>query len=46
MDNCPYLTRAQVHAALAYYHANRDEVDTALAEEEKEFDRLKGERGA
>jgi uncharacterized protein (DUF433 family) len=29
-----HLTLAQIHAALAYYHANRDEVDTDIAAEE------------
>lgn len=42
IENCPYLTYAQVYAALAYYHANRDEVDAQLAREEQDFDRLKG----
>ena len=26
-----HLTLAQIHAALAYYHANRDEVDSDIA---------------
>ena len=30
----PHLTLAQVHAALAYYHVNRDEIDTDLVQEE------------
>jgi uncharacterized protein (DUF433 family) len=30
----PHLTLAQVHAALAYYHVNRDEIDADLAQEE------------
>jgi uncharacterized protein (DUF433 family) len=30
----PHLTLAQVHAALAYYHVNRDEIETEIAEEE------------
>jgi uncharacterized protein (DUF433 family) len=30
----PHLTLAQVHAALAYYHANRDEIEADIAEEE------------
>lgn len=29
-----HLTLAQVHAALAYYHANRDEIDSDIAAEE------------
>jgi uncharacterized protein (DUF433 family) len=28
------LTLAQIHAALAYYHANRDEIDTDIAAED------------
>jgi uncharacterized protein (DUF433 family) len=30
----PHVTLAQVHAALAYYHANRDEIEADIAEEE------------
>ena len=29
----PHLTLAQVHGALAYYHANRDEIEADLAQE-------------
>ena len=39
----PHLTLAQVHAALAYYHANRDEMDAEMAAEEAEADRLERE---
>ena len=39
----PHLDLAQVHAALAYYHANRDEIDAAMAAEEAEADRLERE---
>jgi uncharacterized protein (DUF433 family) len=31
----PHLTLAQVHAALAYYHANREEIEAAIAQEEQ-----------
>jgi len=31
----PHLTLAQVHAALAYYHANRDEIEADIAQEEQ-----------
>jgi uncharacterized protein (DUF433 family) len=31
----PHLTLAQVHAALAYYHANRGEIEADIAEEEQ-----------
>ena len=39
-DQYGHLNLAQVHAALAYYHANQDEIDAELAEEEAEYDRL------
>jgi uncharacterized protein (DUF433 family) len=38
-----HLTLAQVHAALAYYHANRDEMDAEMAAEKAEADRLERE---
>jgi uncharacterized protein (DUF433 family) len=41
VEECPYLTLAQVYAALAYYHANRAEVDSQLAQEDQEYERLK-----
>jgi hypothetical protein len=34
---------AQVHAALAYYHANQDEIEADIAAEEAEADRLEQE---
>ncbi len=43
LENCPYLTYAQIYAALAYYHANREEIDAQLDRDEEEFDRLKEE---
>lgn len=39
----PHLSLAQVHAALAFYHANRDHVDAEMAAEEAEYDRLERE---
>jgi uncharacterized protein (DUF433 family) len=39
-----HLTWAQVYAALAYYHANRHEVEAEMAAEEAEYDRLVAER--
>jgi len=41
-----HLSLAQVHAALAYYHANREEIDTDLREEAAEYDRLSREAQA
>lgn len=39
----PHLGLAQVHAALSYYHANRAEMEAAMAAEEAEADRLERE---
>jgi uncharacterized protein (DUF433 family) len=39
-DEVGHLTLAQVHAALAYYHANREEIESAIAADEAEADRL------
>ncbi|MHB8975010.1 MAG: DUF433 domain-containing protein [Pirellulaceae bacterium] len=36
----PHLTLAHVHAALAYYHANQDEMDASIAAEEAACIRL------
>ncbi|MBV8887868.1 MAG: DUF433 domain-containing protein [Chroococcidiopsidaceae cyanobacterium CP_BM_RX_35] len=36
----PHLSLAQVYAALAYYHANRDEIEADLVEEETEYSKL------
>lgn len=36
----PHLTLAQVYAALAYYHANRDEIEQDIAEEEAVAEQL------
>jgi uncharacterized protein (DUF433 family) len=35
-----HLSLAQVYAALAYYHANRDEIEADLAKEEAEYWKL------
>jgi hypothetical protein len=42
-DEFGHLTSAQVYAALAYYHANRDEIEADLAAEENEAERLEQE---
>jgi uncharacterized protein (DUF433 family) len=39
----PHLTLAQVHAALAYYYANRDLIEADMADEEEEAERLETE---
>jgi uncharacterized protein (DUF433 family) len=38
-----HLTEAQVHAALTYYHANRNEVEAEIAADEAEADRIERE---
>ena len=35
-----HLTLAQVHAALAYYHANQQAIERDLAEESAQYERL------
>lgn len=44
-QNFPQLNLSQVYAALAYYHANRAEIEQELADEEAEFDRLQAAHG-
>ena len=39
----PHLKLAQVYSALAYYHANRAEMDALMATEEAESDRFEQE---
>lgn len=41
-----HLTLAQVYAALAYYHANREIIESELAQDEAEADRLETEHSA
>jgi uncharacterized protein (DUF433 family) len=45
VDQYGHLNLAQVHAALTYYHANRETIDAELAEEEAEYDRLASAAG-
>ena len=42
-DRIGHLSLAQAHAALAYYHANRETIEADLAAEEAEADRLEHE---
>ena len=39
-DRIGHLTLAQVYAALTYYHANKEEIENYLLEEERDYDRL------
>ena len=40
VSNWDYLNLAQIYAALAYYHANKEEIETILAADAAEYDRL------
>jgi uncharacterized protein (DUF433 family) len=42
----PHLTLAQVHAALTYYHANRELIEAEMEAERAEADRLEREHRA
>ena len=42
----PHLLLAQVHAALAYYRANLDEIETDLETEDCEAERLEKRSGS
>jgi len=39
----PHLSLGQVYAALAYYHANRAEIDSELAATDAHYDELRSE---
>src|ERR1700688_150038 len=40
VEQYPHINLAQIYAALAYYHANRDEIDRELEAETADFLRL------
>lgn len=42
-DRIGHVSLAQVHAALAYYHANREEIEADISAEEAEAERLERE---
>jgi len=37
----PHLSLAQIYTALAYYHANREEIDSELAAADAQYDELR-----
>ena len=45
-DQYGHLSLAQVYAALAYYHANRSEIERDLAQEQAEYERLSSTYGS
>ena len=42
-DSIGHLSLAQVHAALAYYHANREEIEAAIATDKATGDQAEEE---
>ena len=42
-DALPHLSLAQIYAALTYYHANREEIEADLAQEQADAERLEHE---
>lgn len=44
-DQFGHLSLAQVHAALTYYHANREEIEADLAAEEEFAEGIEREQG-
>jgi uncharacterized protein (DUF433 family) len=45
-DQYPHLTMAQIYAALAYYHANQEEIEADLAAEEKTDSQANAQTGS
>jgi uncharacterized protein (DUF433 family) len=43
MREIEHLRPAQVYAALAYYHANKEEIERILADEEADYERFHAE---
>ncbi|MBC6474121.1 MAG: DUF433 domain-containing protein [Hormoscilla sp. GM102CHS1] len=43
VEEFPHLTLAQVYAALAYYHANKDRIEADIVKYYSECDRLSSE---
>jgi len=42
----PHLSLSQIYVAQGYYHANRDEIDSALAAAEAQYDELRQRESA
>lgn len=41
LQTYPHLTLSQVFTALAYFHANRDEIERELSSQDAEYEELK-----
>ena len=44
VDRIGHVSLAQIHAALAYYHANQDEIESDIATEQADAERLQCEQ--
>jgi uncharacterized protein (DUF433 family) len=42
-ENYPRLSLEQIHAALAYYDKHRGEIETRIAQENEEYERIRAE---
>lgn len=40
-ENYPRLSLSEIHSALAYYHDHKAEIDLKIAEEDREYERLR-----
>lgn len=43
VEERPYINLAQVYAALAFYYANKEQIDAEIAANNAEYDRLAAE---
>ncbi len=39
----PHLSLAQIHAALSYYYDHKEEIDTEIAQQVKEYEKLRAQ---
>jgi len=44
VDRVGHISLAQVHAALAYYHGNQEEIESDIAAEQSEAEKLQREQ--
>jgi uncharacterized protein (DUF433 family) len=44
-EHYPHLTMAQIHAALAYYHDRKAEIDQQIADSIREYEELRAQAG-
>jgi uncharacterized protein (DUF433 family) len=44
-ENHPYLSMAQLHAALSYYYDHKDEIDAEIQRMSREFEEMRSQDG-